>query len=120
MMRELYLFFFCIFVNIYNFIYCFRMCLCVFRREQMRTSWVMQGIKRSPEGGYILAFNTPEGPKRLQAKVAVCTAPAHRLTNVEGLRVRTRKTFVSIFFLVVLTSTSIWLVGLLVDFFRMT
>lgn len=56
--------------------------------RQMRTSWVMKGIKKSPEGGYVLAFNTPEGPKRLQAKVAVCTAPAHRLMNLEGLRVR--------------------------------
>lgn len=47
----------------------------------------MKGIKRSPDGGYLLAFDTPKGPKRLQAKVAVCTAPAHRLSNVEGLRV---------------------------------
>lgn len=53
----------------------------------MRTSWVMKGIKRSPAGGYLLAFDTPKGPKRLQTKVAVCTAPAHRLANVEGLRV---------------------------------
>lgn len=48
----------------------------------------MQGIQRSPEGGYILAFKTPEGPRRLHAKVAVCTAPAHRMGSVEGLRVR--------------------------------
>lgn len=59
-------------------------------REQMRTSWIMKGIQRSPEGGgYVLAFDTPQGPKRLHAKVAVCTAPAHRLSGVEGLRVRT-------------------------------
>lgn len=56
--------------------------------QQMRTSWVMKGIKRSEDGGYLLAFDTPKGPKRLQAKVAVCTAPAHRLASVEGLRVR--------------------------------
>lgn len=59
-------------------------------REQMRTSWVMKGIKRSPDGGYLLAFDTPQGPKRLEAKVAVCTAPAHRLSDVEGLRVSER------------------------------
>lgn len=70
------------------------LCACVLcvavrpARAQMRTSWAMRGIKRSPEGGYILAFDTPEGPKRLQAKVAVCTAPAHRLSAVEGLTVR--------------------------------
>lgn len=59
-------------------------------REQMRTSWIMKGIQRSPEGGgYVLAFDTPQGPKRLHAKVAVCTAPAHRLSDLEGLRVRT-------------------------------
>ncbi|CAM9814729.1 unnamed protein product, partial [Ectocarpus sp. 12 AP-2014] len=55
-------------------------------KDKMRTSWVMKGIKRSENGGYLLAFDTPKGPKRLQAKVAVCTAPAHRLASVEGLR----------------------------------
>lgn len=56
---------------------------------QVRTSWAWRGIKRLPGGGYMLAFKTPEGPKRLRAKVAVCTAPAHKLDGVEGLRVRT-------------------------------
>ncbi|CAM9465997.1 unnamed protein product [Ectocarpus sp. 12 AP-2014] len=55
-------------------------------KDKMRTSWVMKGIKRTEDGGYLLAFDTPKGPKRLQAKVAVCTAPAHRLASVEGLR----------------------------------
>lgn len=55
--------------------------------DKMRTSWIMKGIQRSPEGGgYVLAFDTPQGPKRLHAKVAVCTAPAHRLSDLEGLR----------------------------------
>ncbi|CAM9090274.1 unnamed protein product, partial [Ascophyllum nodosum] len=59
-------------------------------KEKVRTSWVMRGIKRaapdSQGGGYILAFDTPQGPRRIQAKIAVCTAPAHRLSGVEGLR----------------------------------
>ncbi|CAN0025100.1 unnamed protein product, partial [Discosporangium mesarthrocarpum] len=54
--------------------------------KKVRVSWTLKGISKALESGYILSFDTPSGPKKIHTKVAVCTAPAHRISGLEGLK----------------------------------
>ena len=50
--------------------------------DKVQLQWKAKKIEKSPDGGYSVTFETPEGAKTVKAKSVVSTVPAHSLADV--------------------------------------